>query len=894
MHMRRFFASLLAGVILWNLVSPFITVTNEVQAHFVELTPAARLKGGDVLPVHLENPTGSFGIAFSTPENLEYMFEAHYKDPQNGQWSAWEPVYTDEDMTIPNDDKLFTQLIFAPLVQDVEIRLPATEAVSADFSHLELVTFAPQAKMQVGFAALQQAAAKQDGFIVTRQEWGADDNYLFADGWNKARQDLCKTQSWYCASSPSAVAATEKKSKSVADAFPEDVKIASTMSSVNGKDLAWPVQKSAKINKLFVHHTAELNKDQNGDGVINQTDEQIALRGIYYYHSVVRGWGDIGYNFIIGPTGTVYEGRYGGDKVVGAHAVWRNISSIGVSVMGNFEEETLSATQKSALAKALAYLSTKYSLDPTGTTFFYGKQTPTIQGHRDSDEAATACPGKDIYNQLDSIRKLTKDSMSGVTVTPSDPLGSTTNPKFTSSFLPPKDAYNFAPGETQTIKLSLTNTGTETWDTSTYLAIQNADTTAFRIQSGDKNASRAAVIDAITPPGDTAIFSLTIQSRYKGFTGNLQMVPMGGGKYVMSTFNVPVNMQKGTVSFKDAKATVPNPSYTFAEPIRGTVTLTNSGNTTWEKEGDSAAYLEIAASGADGKITALPTQALMPRDVAPNTSVDVPFEILAPLREGTFSMAFGLRIRNDDTLFGSSIRTQATIVHPADQSRLTLAFNELATPDLVTSIDTAGTYVMYVTNTGSTTWENLSLLEPDMHLASPVAGLEVSKGVFDDRTLAPGKTTALRFPFQTAYTASNAPIAISLDLGGKAWIKGITKSVTIQEKKIAGALVSPTVAATSAIANIDIKNTGDVTWHSGQVHMIMGDANVILGTDKDITPGNVATFQIRTDRIAPAGSPVSLQLDGRTDTITVGTLMLRAAPQLFLEFGSHLQHFPIL
>src|SRR3989338_2100195 len=63
--------------------------------------------------------------------------------------------------------------------------------------------------------------------------------------------------------------------------------------------------------KIVIHHTA------GGDG---SDDPMATIRGVYYWHAVVLGWGDIGYNYLIDPAGTVYEGRSGGDGAIGAHA----------------------------------------------------------------------------------------------------------------------------------------------------------------------------------------------------------------------------------------------------------------------------------------------------------------------------------------------------------------------------------------------------------------------------------------------------------------------------------------------------------------------------------------------------------------------------------------------
>lgn len=890
--MRRFLSVFLACLLLWSSISPFVSVTQEVKALFLPLNYTV-LQGDQVVPVHADQPMGSFAIAYSSPEHLEYEFEARYLDPSTNLWSAWQPVYTDHDMTNPEDGKQFSQIIFTPLATDLEIRVPATTVVQANFSYLELLTFVQQPSVKVGFEKLE-AQALQDNLIVTRQEWGADPKYLYWEEWSKERDILCADKPWYCTTSQAAIDAAEKKSEAVANAFPEDVKSESSTDQFEGHEVMWPIQKSAKITKLFVHHTANLNVDQNKDGVINRTDEEIALRGIYYYHSIVRGWGDIGYNFIVGPTGTIYEGRAGGDKVVAAHAVWRNISSIGVSAMGNFESENVSDSEKAGLANALGYLSKKYSLDPTGTTKFYGKVTPSIVGHRDSDEASTACPGRNLYAQLDSLRTLAKQAMDGLIVTPSGPVGTVNNPAFTSSYIPGQDTISFASGETKTIQVKMTNTGTETWDKDTFISIQNPNSNGFRVLSGDKTPGHAAYINAITPAGDTATFSLILQARYLGFTGNLKMLPVGGGKYGMTAFEVPVTMKKGTVAFNNGAVTLANTSFIFAEPMRGSVTLTNSGNVSWEKEGENAAYIEIGASSADGKINPLPTQGVLPKDVAPGETVTVPFEVLAPLREGPFSLGLTLRIRGDANLFGTPVRTQTTVVHPGEQSRLTLAVNALATPDFITSMDTAGTYVMYVTNTSKTTWENLNMLQPDLQFSTPLEGLEVSSGVFDDQNLEPGKTTALRFPFQTSYATGTAQSTLSLMLGGKNFVQGISKTVTIQEKKVSGVLLTPSQGSSNDVTSISVRNTGEVVWKAGKVRLGIGETTTVtLQGQQDVAPGATATFQVRTESLSTAPTKAQIYLEGHAEGTFVGSVSRAITPTIPLEFGRQLLKFRV-
>ena len=55
-----------------------------------------------------------------------------------------------------------------------------------------------------------------------------------------------------------------------------------------------------RVQKAVIHHTV------TGDGGSNVAKE---IRAIYYYHAVRRGWGDIGYSYIVDKYGNVWTGR---------------------------------------------------------------------------------------------------------------------------------------------------------------------------------------------------------------------------------------------------------------------------------------------------------------------------------------------------------------------------------------------------------------------------------------------------------------------------------------------------------------------------------------------------------------------------------------------------------
>lgn len=69
------------------------------------------------------------------------------------------------------------------------------------------------------------------------------------------------------------------------------------------------------------------------------------------FHIETRGWDDIGYNFLIGCDGNVYEGR--GWGVEGAHTFSFNNRSIGVTFIGCFMRKLPTARALAACKKLL-------------------------------------------------------------------------------------------------------------------------------------------------------------------------------------------------------------------------------------------------------------------------------------------------------------------------------------------------------------------------------------------------------------------------------------------------------------------------------------------------------------------------------------------------------------
>ena len=131
-------------------------------------------------------------------------------------------------------------------------------------------------------------------------------------------------------------------------------------------------------NSIVVHHTA---------GPKNSTVAQIRRSHL------ARGFNDIGYHMVIYGNGTSHRGRP--EEIMGAHAKGANRGSLGVSVCGNFENEQPERSQLWRLIFVLTYWCDKYGISPNN-----------ISGHRDVGTTATACPGRNLYRYLPTIRHI--------------------------------------------------------------------------------------------------------------------------------------------------------------------------------------------------------------------------------------------------------------------------------------------------------------------------------------------------------------------------------------------------------------------------------------------------------------------------------------------------------
>ena len=174
------------------------------------------------------------------------------------------------------------------------------------------------------------------------------------------------------------------------------------------------------VNHMTVHHTADANSLSGG-----QQRWAERVRAIWSFHTYTRGWGDIGYNYLIDPNGLIYQGRAGGDDAIAFHDT-ANYGSMGVALIGTYASVGISASASNKLVDLLAWKAAQKGIDPLGRSFYYGCSTSkyckpfnpgaiveNIAGHRQVTPGHTSCPGDELLSTLPALRNRVAERLRG-------------------------------------------------------------------------------------------------------------------------------------------------------------------------------------------------------------------------------------------------------------------------------------------------------------------------------------------------------------------------------------------------------------------------------------------------------------------------------------------------
>ena len=121
--------------------------------------------------------------------------------------------------------------------------------------------------------------------------------------------------------------------------------------------------------------------------VIHHSGNVCTVEGIRELHVNKKGWDDIGYHFMIDELGNTHTGR--DIEIVGAHVSNHNKHSIGICLLGNFDEKEVPTAQLKGLKEMVGHLMITFELNK-----------PDVSLHRDFPSVKKSCPGKNITKEM--------------------------------------------------------------------------------------------------------------------------------------------------------------------------------------------------------------------------------------------------------------------------------------------------------------------------------------------------------------------------------------------------------------------------------------------------------------------------------------------------------------
>ncbi|XP_023268587.1 N-acetylmuramoyl-L-alanine amidase isoform X1 [Seriola lalandi dorsalis] len=146
-----------------------------------------------------------------------------------------------------------------------------------------------------------------------------------------------------------------------------------------------PIPLSLPLQFLYVHHTYEPSSP-----CLSFPKCSSDMRAMQRFHQEDRRWGDIGYSFVVGSDGYIYEGR--GWNHLGTHTRGHNDIGYGVSIIGNYTATLPSRHAMDLLRHRLV----QCAVDGGGLASNF-----TLHGHRQVVNY-TSCPGDAFFSEIRS------------------------------------------------------------------------------------------------------------------------------------------------------------------------------------------------------------------------------------------------------------------------------------------------------------------------------------------------------------------------------------------------------------------------------------------------------------------------------------------------------------
>ncbi|GAB4403967.1 MAG: hypothetical protein OHK0039_03780 [Bacteroidia bacterium] len=119
------------------------------------------------------------------------------------------------------------------------------------------------------------------------------------------------------------------------------------------------------------------------DSIVNWT---AAVHALWYHHTRTLGRCDIGYNWLIDPQGVLYEGRGGGNDVLGDASCISDVRLMSICLLGSFDGEAPTPAALNTLRQLVAWKSCDADLNPDTARIHLssGLALPVVFSHNES------------------------------------------------------------------------------------------------------------------------------------------------------------------------------------------------------------------------------------------------------------------------------------------------------------------------------------------------------------------------------------------------------------------------------------------------------------------------------------------------------------------------------
>lgn len=672
-------------------------------------------------------PFDLLGLTWSEdlPAGTAAEMEIRFRD-KSGIWSEWQDLEEDVDGAQDEEGKHTYVMTNQSLAFQYRAELSTANRYYsprlADFSF----DYVAGGKTSF-FTKFAKLVFTKDEQVVERKSWGADESLRLSKTASASKIALAEEDS-------SANDKSDNSDSSSSD-DPDMEIIKEVDTDADGNPLLWPLEYPKKIKKIIVHHTASSS---------NLDDPEASLRAIYYYHSVTRGWGDIGYNFIVDQNGKVYEGRYGGNGVVGGHAYGYNTGSVGIALLGNFENEELPAEMMKSLTGLIYEKAQLNGIDPDTSGTFRGKVMPNVMGHRDVGK--TACPGEFAYDYLPDIRKVVGEAMD---------KRRHTNLKtdFAYEEVGERELLTLDPQSSAEVIIKLKNTGTATWNSATYLK----SSTSEILKVGTAKMQESSVA-----PGETGTFTFKLSSALYGGLENFDVNPVfNGTEKVLTYLDLAAFVERPLMKFSTTSAKADTSLLKPGKSSTVSVSLKNTGNLSWKNSGENAVYLK--QTGSTSPLAAEKLATLSESSVAPGGTGTFEFEVNAPTSaSGKYTIYFAPQMDNSNALVNSSGSVSIQVAPTSDDASIVDA-----TSNLTFAPGEKKSAWIQITNYSDKTWKSSGSLNKVSLGFTKNLNIKLGEARLAVSSLAPGSTSKISFSITAPTKAGNYTIYVRPRLGSK-------------------------------------------------------------------------------------------------------------------------------